>query len=140
MTQKKVVEQELKQTRFERYIEEITEDITNTVQEFGVQPILFVGSGLTKRYMDGPSWEELLAHLAEKCLAIERGLGFYKQSWGIRFRSGKSFQSYIRTGHGLRATMNFPSPCSTMMLTSTHTSSIKLPNYSRVSNPQTLLA
>lgn len=91
MAETVVEEQAPKQTRYERYIEEITEDITNTVQEFGVQPILFVGSGLTKRYMDGPSWEELLAYLAEKCSTIEKGLGFYKQSLGHPIAIGQEF-------------------------------------------------
>ena len=63
MTDKIADEQEPKQTRYERYVEEITEDITNTVQEYGVQPILFIGSGLSKRYMGAPSWEELLSYL-----------------------------------------------------------------------------
>lgn len=69
-----------KQSRYERYMEEISEDITNTVDEFGCQPILFVGSGLAKRYMNAPSWEELLAHLAARCSEITKGFGFYKQS------------------------------------------------------------
>lgn len=82
---------EEKQSRYERYIEEITEDITNTVDEFGCQPILFVGSGLTKRYMDAPNWEELLGHLADKCSTINKGLGFYKQSLGSAIKIGQEF-------------------------------------------------
>lgn len=82
---------EAKQSRYERYIEEISEDITNTVDEFGCQPILFVGSGLTKRYMNAPSWEELLAYLAEKCSAIDKGLGFYKQSLVDPIKIGEEF-------------------------------------------------
>ncbi|MFT6458480.1 MAG: hypothetical protein ACJAR5_002028, partial [Pseudophaeobacter arcticus] len=33
-----VAEAAAPQTRYGRYVEEITEDITNTIQEFGVQP------------------------------------------------------------------------------------------------------
>lgn len=65
--------------RYQRYIEEITEDITNTVEEYGCQPILFVGSGLSKRYMDAPNWDELLGFLAEKCSSIDKNITFYRQ-------------------------------------------------------------
>ena len=84
-------EKQSKPTRYDQYVEEMTEDITNTIQEFGVQPILFVGSGLSKRYMGAPSWEELLSHLAEKCSSIDKGLGFYKQSLGHPIQIGQEF-------------------------------------------------
>jgi hypothetical protein len=44
----------------------VTEDIAACVSRMGCQPILFVGSGLSKRYFAGPSWDELLATLAKK--------------------------------------------------------------------------
>lgn len=91
MTDKIADEQEPKQTRYERYVEEITEDITNTVQEYGVQPILFIGSGLSKKYMGAPSWEELLSYLIEKCSIIEKNLGYYKQSLGNPIDIGQEF-------------------------------------------------
>lgn len=79
------------QTRYERYVEEIGEDIVETVQTFGCQPILFVGSGLAKRYMGAPNWDELLAHLADQCSTIEKGLGFYRQSFKTSMRIGEEF-------------------------------------------------
>ncbi|WP_201272920.1 SIR2 family NAD-dependent protein deacylase [Sinorhizobium meliloti] len=83
--------EEPKQSRYERYVEEITEDITNTLQEYGCQPILFVGSGLTKRYMGAPSWEELLGYLAVKCSSIDKKLVFYKQLLKDPIRIGEEF-------------------------------------------------
>ncbi|TBG38540.1 SIR2 family protein [Rhizobium leguminosarum] len=103
-----IVELEPKQTRYERYVEEITEDITNTVQEFGVQPILFVGSGLTKRYMEGPSWEELLGYLADKCSTIDKGLGFYKQSLGHPILIGQEFSKLYQDWAWAAGNNEFP--------------------------------
>ncbi len=88
---------EIKANSYERYKEEIKEDISNTLQEFGVQPILFVGSGLTKRYMNGPSWEELLGVLADGCPAIEKGLAFYKQSLDNMIAIGQEFSNLYRS-------------------------------------------
>ncbi|WP_211656722.1 SIR2 family protein [Magnetospirillum fulvum] len=79
------------QTRYSRYAEEIGDDIADTVQQFGCQPILFVGSGLAKRYMGTPNWDELLSHLATHCTAIDKGLGFYKQSLITPMRIGEEF-------------------------------------------------
>ena len=78
-------------TKYERYIEEISEDITETVKTMGCQPILFIGSGLSRRYMKAPSWDELLNHLASNCSHIDKGLGFYKQSLKTPMRIGEEF-------------------------------------------------
>ncbi|HWJ70721.1 MAG TPA: SIR2 family protein [Sphingobium sp.] len=86
-----VVADDDQQTRYERYVEEIIEDITETVQAMGCQPILFIGSGLPRRYMSAPSWDELLGHLAAHCSAIEKGLGFYKQSLKTPMKIGEEF-------------------------------------------------
>jgi hypothetical protein len=78
-------------TRYDRYVEEISEDVTETVKSMGCQPILFIGSGLPRRYMNAPSWDELLSHLASECSAIDKGLGFYKQSLKTPMRIGDEF-------------------------------------------------
>lgn len=78
-------------TRYDRYVEEITEDIAETVQQFGCQPILFIGSGLARRYFGAPSWDELLGMLADKCSLIDKGLGFYKQSLKSPMAIGEEF-------------------------------------------------
>ena len=46
----------------------------------GCQPIPFVGSGLSKRYFNGPSWDELLAYLAKSCPLIDKDYAYYKQA------------------------------------------------------------
>jgi len=92
------------QTRYERYAEEVAEDIADTVQALGCQPILFVGSGLAKRYMNAPNWDELLTHLAAGCSGIEKGIGFYKQSFKTPMKIGEEFARLYQewawaTGH-----------------------------------------
>ncbi len=77
--------------RYQRYMEEIAEDIAETVQQLGSQPILFIGSGLSKRYVGAPNWEELLSFLAESCLLIDKGLGFYKQLFSSPMAIGEEF-------------------------------------------------
>lgn len=91
-------------SRYARYVEEVAEDIGETIQQYGVQPILFIGSGLPKRYFGAPNWDELLEHLAEKCSMIDKGIGFYKQSLGDSIHIGEEFANLYQqwawsTGH-----------------------------------------
>ena len=58
----------------------IANDVETCMSEMGCQPILFVGSGLSKRYFSGPSWDELLATLAAECPLIDKDYAYYKQT------------------------------------------------------------
>lgn len=66
---------------YDRYVADVSEDIRSCIEEMGCQPILFVGSGITKRYLGGPNWEELLQQLAEQCPEIDRKFAYYKQRY-----------------------------------------------------------
>ncbi len=55
------------------------------------QPILFVGSGLSKRYFSGPSWDELLASLAKQCPLIDKEYAYYKQTLRDQAVIGEEF-------------------------------------------------
>ena len=85
-----------KKDQYQKYIEEISEEITETVKSLGCQPILFVGSGLSKRYMNTPNWEELLSFLADNCPAIDKGLGYYKQTYKTAPAIGQAFASHYQ--------------------------------------------
>jgi hypothetical protein len=65
--------------RYQQYIDDVSDDIKTCLEGMGCQPILFVGSGLTKRFIQGPSWEELLQKLADECPQIDKKFAYYKQ-------------------------------------------------------------
>lgn len=83
-------------SKYDRYVEEIREDIVEIIGEFGCQPILVIGSGLSKRYMDAPNWDGLLSQLADRCSAIENGLAFYKQRLNSAPKIGSEFAAHYQ--------------------------------------------
>ena len=67
---------------YRQYQEEVAADIAKVLADASCQPILFVGSGFTKRYASGPNWEELLGLLAKGCPLIDKDFAYYKQAHG----------------------------------------------------------
>lgn len=65
---------------YEKYIENVTDDIRECLEGMGCQPVLFIGSGLTKRYMNAPNWDELLIQLSQDCPEIDKKYAYYKQN------------------------------------------------------------
>lgn len=66
---------------YKQYQEEVSADIAKVLGDAECQPILFIGSGFSKRYAKGPSWEELLTILAAKCPLIDKEFAYYKQTY-----------------------------------------------------------
>lgn len=79
------------ETRYSQYIKEVSSDIVSLLQSMGCQPILFIGSGLSKRYFSGPNWDQLLHTLAENCPLIDRNYTYYKQSLKSPLLVGEEF-------------------------------------------------
>lgn len=67
---------------YARYMREVSADIAETIVAKSCQPILFVGAGLAKRYMDAPNWHELLEGLAVACPLIDKDYAYYVQETG----------------------------------------------------------
>jgi hypothetical protein len=66
---------------YQQYQEEIEADVADILQQASCQPILFVGSGFTRRYASGPNWEELLTQLAAGCPLIDKSFAYYMQTY-----------------------------------------------------------
>src|SRR5699024_11401264 len=64
---------------YSNYMEDVTSDINECLNELGTQPVLFIGSGLSKRYFDAPNWIELLEQLQKECPYIPHEVGYYLQ-------------------------------------------------------------
>jgi hypothetical protein len=95
-------------TRYGDYQAEVTADIEACVQEMGCQPILFVGSGLSRRYWNGPSWDELLGHLATACPLIDKDYAYYKQALPSPLAIGALFAAKYHEWAWSTGRNNFP--------------------------------
>lgn len=76
---------------YTKYQTDVTDDIKTCIDSMGCQPILFVGSGLTKRYINGPSWIELLFQLSEQCPQIDKKFAYYQQRYPDLIDIGSEF-------------------------------------------------
>lgn len=61
------------------YIEEVSSEISSTVQDMKCQPIIFAGTGLSKRYFSAPGWECLLKKLNSICPKGRDSIEYYLQ-------------------------------------------------------------
>lgn len=96
-------------SRYENYKLDIAADIAATIERLGCQPILFVGSGLSLRYFKGPSWNDLLAHLAKSCPLIDKDYAYYQQTLGGPLAIGQEFARLYQQWAWGGGNKNFPS-------------------------------
>jgi len=94
---------------YEKYQLDVTADVEKVLADAECQPILFVGSGFSKRYAGGPNWEELLATLAEQCPLIDKDFAYYKQTYnGDLKRIGSIFTDAYREWAWGKGKSKFP--------------------------------
>lgn len=79
---------------FGEYIEDRKTDVLERVEELKCQPILFVGTGLSIRYFDGPSWESLLETAAEDCPEVPHSIDYYLQRGDTYPEIGTTLSEY----------------------------------------------
>jgi len=94
---------------YKQYQEEVTSDIAEVLSNAQCQPILFVGSGFTKRYAGGPNWEQLLTLLGKNCPRIDKDFAYYKQANnGDMKKIGSVFSDLYREWAWNEGKDNFP--------------------------------
>lgn len=91
------------------YQTQIVADIEACITRMGCQPILFIGSGLSKRYFSGPSWDELLTVLAQKCPLIDKDYAYYKQLLKLPIAVGEEFARFYHQWAWEKGNNQFPS-------------------------------
>ncbi len=93
---------------YKQYQEEVTQDVLDVLGQAGCQPILFIGSGFSKRYAGAPNWEDLLRQLALKCPNIDKDFAYYKQKNADLIQIGTIFSDAYREWAWNSGKENFP--------------------------------
>jgi hypothetical protein len=81
---------------YENYKKEMSDDISTCLDSMGVQPILFVGSGISQRYIGAPTWDALLKDLSEGCPILNKDYAYYKQKHASLIDVGTEFAEAYR--------------------------------------------
>ena len=66
-------------TDYNSYLNDSINKITSTLDDSGTRPILFIGSGISRRYINAPDWENLLKKLIELNPNMNMPIGYYTQ-------------------------------------------------------------
>lgn len=81
---------------YETYKTQLSEDIAKQIERLRCQPVVFFGSGMSRRYFHAPNWEELLQELADNCPMIDKEYAYYAQSCSSAPQIGSIFAEKYR--------------------------------------------
>lgn len=81
---------------YQEYKDTISEDVSSQIEKLRCQPVLFFGSGISRRYFDAPNWIELLQELATNCPLIDKDYAYYAQSCSSPQQIGSIFAEKYR--------------------------------------------
>lgn len=63
----------------QKYIDDQTKKIVEARDKYPLQPIIFAGSGLSRRWVNAPTWYSLLEWAVENCPEIDKPIQFFAQ-------------------------------------------------------------
>ena len=92
---------------YDAYQEAYEADIATCLDEMRVQPILFVGSGISQRYCGAPTWAHLLEIMAQAC-PLAKDFAYYKQKVGNLIDIGSEFAELYREWAWGKGMAQFP--------------------------------
>lgn len=93
---------------YHSYMEEWRKDIEKCVEDMGCQPIVFIGSGISKRYFSAPNWDELLTKLCEICPNVERPFAYFRQTFDSNPKIGSALAERFKEWAWSEQACDFP--------------------------------
>ncbi|MFA7239869.1 MAG: SIR2 family protein [Sulfuricellaceae bacterium] len=94
---------------YPEYIKQRTESVRNCLAELGCQPIIFAGAGLSRRYINGPSWIELLEAITKLNPQVKDSIAFLYQKYGNLLEVGEQLIPYFHAWAWAEGKDNFDS-------------------------------
>jgi SIR2-like domain len=91
-----------------QYRDSIEREVATCLSEKSSQPILFLGSGISRRYFNAPRWSELLAEMAHRCPLIVHDFAYYEQSYPSLRHVGSEFAEQYKEWAWSSARESFP--------------------------------
>ncbi|MFV8805593.1 SIR2 family protein [Aerococcus urinaeequi] len=91
-------------TEYKSYLQDSLDKLNKYIKEVGSRPIFFVGSGISQRYMNTPTWEKLLEILIDENPLIDMPLEYFIQEYDGDFAKVASalvdyYRDYAWTDH-----------------------------------------